>query len=196
MDEMYAAAMRMTRNPTDAEDLVSETFSRAWKSFHQFEQGTNMRAWLYRIITNTYINDYRKRTRHAPPVNIDQYEQPDQFYVYHKLSDQAESNEQDPAKTILSKFAEQDILNAIGRLPDGYRETVVLADLQGLSYEDISKSLEIPVGTVRSRLNRGRSHLQKALWDEAVRSGYITDKKMTPMKRWSSKLFNVFKGKA
>ena len=87
------------------------------------------------------------------------------------------------------KFAEKDITNAMDQLPEGYRATVILSDLQGLSYEEISKSLEIPIGTVRSRLNRGRRQLQKALWDEAVKSGYVTEKEMTPMKRWSFRLF-------
>jgi RNA polymerase sigma-70 factor (ECF subfamily) len=189
MDEMYAGAMRMTRNPQAAEDLVSDVYAKAWKSFHQFERGTNMRAWLYRILTNSYINEYRKKVRHGAPVNIDQYETQDEFYIYNKLARQAAKADEDPAKAVLAKFAEQDIRNAVDRLPDGYRETVILSDLQGLSYEDISKALDIPIGTVRSRLNRGRRQLQKALWEEAVRSGYVTEKKMNPMKRWSFRLF-------
>lgn len=189
MDEMYAAALRMTRNPQAAEDLVSDVYSRAWKSFHQFERGTNMRAWLYRILTNAYINEYRKKVRHGTPVDIDQYENQDEFYIFNKLAQQPARDEEDPAKAVLAKFAEQDIQNAIARLPDGYRETVILSDLQGLSYEDISKALDIPIGTVRSRLNRGRRQLQKALWEEAVKSGYVTEKKMNPMKRWSFRLF-------
>src|SRR5262245_33552342 len=85
INEMYAAALRMTRNPQAAEDLSSEVFAKAWKSFHQFERGTNMRAWLYRILTNTYINDYRRKKRQGPPVDIDQYENQDEFYIYNKL---------------------------------------------------------------------------------------------------------------
>jgi len=189
MDEMYAAAMRMTKNPQAAEDLVSDVFSKAWKSFHQFERGTNMRAWLYRILTNSYINDYRKKVRHGVPVAIDQYENQDEFYIFNQLARQPAREEEDPAKAVLAKFAEKDITNAMDQLPEGYRETVILSDLQGLSYEEISKSLEIPIGTVRSRLNRGRRQLQKALWDEAVKSGYVTEKEMTPMKRWSFRLF-------
>lgn len=195
MDEMYGAALRMTRNPQAAEDLSSEVFTKAWKSFHQFEKGTNMRAWLYRILTNTYINDYRKKTRQGTPVNLDQYENPDEFYFYNKLAKQAVDEKQDPAQAVLSKFAEQDFLKAMESLPDGYRETVILSDLQGLSYEEIAKALDIPLGTVRSRLNRGRRQLQKSLWEEAVKSGYITDKEMTPMKRWSVKLFKSLRGK-
>lgn len=196
MDEMYAAAMRMTRNPADAEDLVAEVFSRAWRFFHQFERGTNMRAWLYRILTNTYINSYRKKMRKKNTVDIDQYETPEQFYIYNKLAEDVQAKEQDPAQAVLAKFAEKDISEAINHLPDGYRETVILSDLQGLSYEEIAKSLDVPVGTVRSRLNRGRRHLQKILWEEAVRSGYVTDKTMSPMKRWSKKLFRSMRGKS
>lgn len=195
MDEMYAGALRMTRNPADAQDLAAEVFNRAWKYFHQFERGTNMRAWLYRILTNTYINEYRKKVRQGPKVAIDQYETPEEFYIYNRLAQDKQRNEEDPAQSVLSKFAEQDIVNAIHSLPDGYRETVILSDLQGLSYEDIAKTMDVPIGTVRSRLNRGRRHLQKALWEEAVKSGYITEKTMTPMKRWSTKLFRPLRGK-
>lgn len=191
LDEMYSAALRMTRRPQAAEDLAADVFAKAWKSYHQFEKGTNMRAWLYKILTNTYINEYRKRVRHGTPVDIDQYENPEEFYIYNKLSQEgADHQKQDPAQAVLSKFVEQDIINAMEKLPDDYRETVILSDLQGLSYEEIAKVLDIPIGTVRSRLNRGRRHLQKALWDEAVRSGYVSGKEMTPMKRWSSRLFN------
>ena len=192
LNEIYAASLRMARNPQMAEDLAADVFGKAWKSFHQFERGTNMRAWLYRIMTNTYINEYRKRVRHGRPVEIDQYENQDEFYIYNKLAETSEKADPDPAQQVLSKFAEEDIRNAMDQLPDGYRETVILSDLQGLSYDEISKSLDIPIGTVRSRLNRGRRLLQKALWDEAVRSGYVTDKKMNPMKRWS---FRLFRGK-
>lgn len=192
MNEMYAGAMRMTRNPQGAEDLTAEVFSKAWRFFHQFERGTNMRAWLYKILTNTYINEYRRKIRRGTPVAMDQYENQDEFYIFNKL--EKEPGDEDPAKIILERFAEQDIISAIDKLPDGYRETVILSDLQGLSYEDIAKALDIPIGTVRSRLNRGRSRLQKALWEEAVKSGYITDKTMNPMKRWSSKLFRSLGG--
>lgn len=195
MDEMYAGALRMTRNPQAAQDLVADVFGRAWKSFHQFERGTNMRAWLYRILTNTYINEYRRRIRQGLPVEIDKYENQDEFYIYNKIAENASNEKEDPAKVVLEKFAEQDIVNAIEKLPDGYRETVILSDMQGLSYEDISQALDIPIGTVRSRLNRGRRHLQRALWDEAVKSGYVTDKTMNPMKRWSNKLFRSMRGR-
>lgn len=195
MDEMYAGAMRMTRNPTAAQDLVADVFAKAWKAFHQFERGTNMRAWLYRILTNTYINDYRRRKRVGNQVQIDQYENQDEFYFYNKIAENVTDEREDPARATLAKFAEQDIINAMDKLPDGYRETVILSDMQGLTYEEIAKTLDIPIGTVRSRLNRGRRAMQKALWDEAVRSGYVTEKTMTPMKRWSKKLFKSLGGK-
>lgn len=195
MNEMYAGAMRMTKNPQAAEDLTADVFARAWKSFHQFERGTNMRAWLYRILTNTYINEYRKKVKRGVPVDIDAYESQDEFYIFNKLSRTIDQKEQDPANSVLAKFAEAEILNAIHSLPDGYREAVILSDLQGLSYEEIAKTLDIPIGTVRSRLNRGRRHMQKALWDEAVKSGYVSDKTMNPMKRWSFKLFQSLRGR-
>lgn len=194
MDEMYAGALRMTRNPQAAEDLSAEVFQKAWKSFHQFERGTNMRAWLYRILTNTYINQYRRKVRQGVPVEIDQYENQDEFYIYNKLAASTDHGKEDPAKSVLAKFAEQDIVNAMDKLPDGYRETVILSDLQGLSYEEISRALDVPIGTVRSRLNRGRRQLQKGLWDEAVKSGYVTEKTMSPMKRWSKRLFRSMGG--
>jgi len=194
MDEMYAGALRMTRKPQMAEDLVSQVFLKAWKAYNQFEKGTNIRAWLYRILTNTFINDYRKKKREGQPVEYDQYDSQEEFYFYNKLADSAVDEEEDPAKAVLAKFAEEDIVRAMNQLPDGFREAVILSDLQSLSYDEISKSLDIPVGTVRSRLNRGRKQLQKALWEEAVQSGYIAEKKMNPMKRWSSKLFKSFRG--
>lgn len=195
MDEIYGAALRMTRNPQTAEDLSAEVFSRAWRFFHQFERGTNIRAWLYRILTNTYINEYRKKNRQGATVAIDQYETPEEFYIYNQLAKDAIDEKQDPLRAALHKFAEEDIVRAMDKLPDDFRETVILSDLQGLSYEEIAKSLDIPIGTVRSRLNRGRRHLQKALWDEAVKSGYVTDKKMNPMKRWSYRLFSSLRGR-
>lgn len=154
-----------------------------------------MRAWLYRIITNTYINDYRKKIRQGSKVDMDQYESQDEFYIFNKLARSVTSQNEDPAHIVLSKFAEQDITQAIDQLAPGYREAVILSDMQGLSYEDISKALDVPIGTVRSRLNRGRKQLQKALWDEAVKSGYITEKTMSPMKRWSFRLFRPSGGK-
>ncbi len=198
MNEMYAGAMRMTRNPQAAQDLAADVFTKAWRAFHQFERGTNMRAWLYRILTNTYINEYRRKKRQGNPVDIDKYENQEEFYIYNKIADGTagqSADTEDPAKAILAKFAEQDIVNAMEQLPDGYRETVILSDMQGLTYEEISQALDIPIGTVRSRLNRGRRHLQKALWDEAVKSGYVTDKEMNPMKRWSNKLFRSMRGR-
>lgn len=198
MDEMYAGALRMTRNPQAAQDLAADVFTKAWRAFHQFERGTNMRAWLYRILTNTYINEYRRKKRQGNAVDLDKYESQEEFYIYNKIADGVagqSSETEDPAKAVLAKFAEQDIVNAMEQLPDGYRETVILSDMQGLSYEEISQALDIPIGTVRSRLNRGRRHLQKALWEEAVRSGYVTDKEMNPMKRWSNKLFRSMRGK-
>ncbi len=185
MNEIFAGAIRLSKNTQTAEDLTAMVFEKAWRYFYQFKRGTNMRAWLYRILMNTFYNEYRRNHRQAPPVSIDQYQSDDEFYVYNKISSAAHGNHQDVAQEILSKFTEQDILKILSSLPEKYRDVVVLSDLQELSYDDIARSLDISIGTVRSRLNRGRHQLQRLLWEEGIRSGYIQDKKFNPMKRWS-----------
>jgi RNA polymerase sigma-70 factor (ECF subfamily) len=162
LDALYRSALGMTRNPGDAEDLVQETFVRAFQFFDQFHTGTNARAWLFKILTNLYINTYRRRTREPEKVSYDELED---FYLYNRLSDaQQRGVGGSPEQEIVQKAQVEAIREAIGNLPDEYRETVILSDLNDLSYQEIADIQNIPIGTVRSRLSRGRRLVQKTLW--------------------------------
>ena len=162
LDALYRSAFSMTKNAGDAEDLVQETFVRAFQFFEQFQGGTNARAWLFRIMTNLYINSYRKKAREPDRVSYDEMED---FYLYNRLSDAQSSNSAaSPEEAIIQKVQAEAIQTAIERLPDEYRETVILADVNEFSYQEISEMLSIPIGTVRSRLSRGRRLVQKAIW--------------------------------
>ena len=162
LDALYRSALSMTRNPGDAEDLVQDTFLRAYQFREQFKGGTNARAWLFRILTNLFINSYRKRSREPERVSYDEMED---FYLYNRLaSAEAAGTGGSPEDEIVQKVQVEAIQEAIERLPDEYRETVILADLNQFSYQEIAEMLDIPIGTVRSRLSRGRRLVQKALW--------------------------------
>jgi RNA polymerase sigma-70 factor (ECF subfamily) len=162
IDALYRTALGMTRNPQDADDLVQETYLRAFQYFHQFEGGTNARAWLFRILTNLFINNYRKRTREPERVSYDEMED---FFLYNRLADVHHSEGGlSPEAAIMQKVEVEAIQEAIDKLPDEYREAVILSDLNEFSYQEISEMLEIPIGTVRSRLSRGRKLIQKSLW--------------------------------
>lgn len=162
LDSLYRSAVSMTRNAQDADDLVQDTYVRAFQFFDQFRVGTNARAWLFRILTNLFINAYRRNKREPERTSFEEMED---FYLYNRLSDsQASSGTEPPEQAVLSKIQGDAIREAIARLPDEYRETVVLADLNEFSYQEISEMLEIPIGTVRSRLSRGRRLVQRALW--------------------------------
>lgn len=169
LDSMYSAALRMTRNPSDAEDLVQEAILLAFRHFDQFQSGTNIRAWLFRIMTNTFINSYRKKSREPERVDLPEVED---FYF---LSQAARNNElgEDPESQILSKFAYEDIMAAIDRLPEEFRLVVVMNAVEGFAYQEIADILNIPIGTVRSRLYRGRKVLQKHLYEQAREMGYV-----------------------
>ena len=162
LDELYGTALRMTRNPAAAEDLVAEAFARAWKSIDQFQPGTNIRAWLYRILTNAYINNFRKKKR-APFkawLSSDGYER------------EPQARERDPLTTGAHAF-DDTVSRALSALPLHYRLAVLLADVSDLPYKEIAVLLECPVGTVMSRLHRGRSLLARTLRAYACRNGYI-----------------------
>ena len=169
LDSMYSAALRMTRNPSDAEDLVQEAILLAFRHFDQFQSGTNIRAWLFRILTNTFINSYRKKSQEPERVDLPEVED---FYF---LSQAARNNElgEDPESQILSKFAYNDIMAAIDRLPEEFRLVVVMNAVEGFAYQEIADILNIPIGTVRSRLYRGRKVLQKHLYEQAREMGYV-----------------------
>lgn len=162
IDSLYRSALSMTRNAQDADDLVQDTYVRAFQFFDQFRAGTNARAWLFRILTNLFINAYRRNRREPERTSFEEMED---FYLYNRLSDaQISAGAEPPEQAVLSKVQGEAIREAIERLPDEYREAVILADLNEFSYQEISEILEIPIGTVRSRLSRGRRLVQRALW--------------------------------
>lgn len=168
MSELYAAAVRMTRNPADAEDLLQETYLRAYRAFASFREGTNLRAWLYRILTNAFINTYRKRQREPQTVSDDELED---WYLYDKLGmDAAEASAE---ATVLENLPDQDVQDALASLPEQFRLAVLLADVEGFSYKEIAQILDIPIGTVMSRLHRGRRALEKRLWGVMRERGVV-----------------------
>lgn len=168
MPELYAAAMRLTRNPDDAGDLLQETYLRAYRGFAGFEEGTNLRAWLYRILMNAFINIYRKRQREPQTVSDDDVED---WYLYDRLGGR-EAEPSAEAK-VLENIPDEDVQEALASLPDNFRLAVLLADVDGFSYKEIADILDVPIGTVMSRLHRGRRALEKRLWDVVRERGLV-----------------------
>jgi len=168
--QLYSAAMRMTRNNADAEDLVQETYLRAYRSFHTFEDGTNLRAWLFRILTNTYINSYRSKQRRVQETDLADVED---LYLYRRISgvDAASRSAED---TMFELFTDDEVKAALEALPETFRMPVLLADVEEFSYKEIAEMLDIPIGTVMSRLHRGRKAMQKALVDFATERGLLS----------------------
>ena len=178
MDELFASAMRMTRQKEAAEDLLSEVYTKAWKAFNQFQPGTNLRAWLYKILTNTYINHYRQKQRQPLMVELDRPDDPDTGAggdLYDRILGASPSPFDNPDQALANRILDQDLKKAIDSLPDEFRMAVLLSDVQNFSYQDIADILEIPIGTVRSRLWRGRRLLQRILWKQAVAAGIVSD---------------------
>ena len=172
MGPLYSAALRMTRNPADAEDLVQETYLRAYRGFGGFEQGTNLKAWLYRILTNTYINSYRAKKRRPEESDLEDVED---LYLYRRLaSADVEKLGRSAEDELFNLFTDDEVKAALEALPEQFRMAVLLADIEGFSYKEIADILDIPIGTVMSRLHRGRRGLQKRLWEFATREGLIT----------------------
>jgi RNA polymerase sigma-70 factor, ECF subfamily len=170
LPNLYSAALRMTRNPADAEDLVQETYLRAYRGFSGFEEGTNLRAWMYRILTNTFINSYRKKQREPVTVQEDDL---DEWYLFDKLG---ESGVEPSAEAeVIRSMPDEDVQKALEALPEGFRLAVLLADVEGFSYKEIAQILGIPIGTVMSRLHRGRRALEKALWEKVRERGLVSD---------------------
>ena len=170
LDSLYGGALRMTRNQADAEDLVQETMLRAYRSFDRFEPGTNLKAWLYRIMTNAYINTYRKRQREPQKVSQEDIED---FDLYQELKDHDPAFSATPETIVLDNLLDSDIIEAIDDLPDQFRMAVLLSDLQGFSYAEMAEIMDVPMGTVMSRLHRGRKALQKRLLDLAKERGIV-----------------------
>jgi RNA polymerase sigma-70 factor, ECF subfamily len=172
LDSLYGAALRMTRNPSDAEDLVQETMLRAYRSFDRFEPGTNLKAWLFRILTNAYINTYRKRQREPQKVSADEVED---FDFYQELKDHSPQFIQTPENIVLDSLVDSDILEAIEELPEQFRLAVVLSDIEGFTYAEMAEIMDVPMGTVMSRLHRGRKALQQRLLEVAKDRGIVKE---------------------
>jgi RNA polymerase sigma-70 factor (ECF subfamily) len=171
--QLFSTALRMTRNRSDAEDLVQETYIKGWRSFHTFQEGTNLRAWLFRIMTNTYINKYNAKKRKGTEVELDDVEE---LFLYKRLGSIDQSQLSSSAEDqMLELFTDDEVKGALESLPEDFRIPVLLSDVDGFSYKEIAEMLEIPMGTVMSRLHRGRKAMQKMLYEYARDRGLIVE---------------------
>ncbi len=172
LDSLYRTALRLTRNQQEAEDLVQETMLKAFRFSKSYQPGTNLRAWLFRILNTSAINRYRKQATHPTPATLPDGEE---FYLYNRIRDLSGQELTKAAEDeVLSKYLDEDVYKALYDLPINFRMPVILADIEGLSYKEIAEALQIPIGTVMSRISRARRQLQQSLWNYAQERGYVT----------------------
>ncbi len=176
--QLFSTALRMTRNRADAEDLVQETFVKAWRSFATFQEGTNLRAWLFRIMTNTFINKYNAQQRRPQETELDEVEE---LFLFRRLGafDQSKMT-QSAEDQLLEFFTDDEVKKAIEELPEMFRLPVLLSDVDGFSYKEIAEMLDVPIGTVMSRLHRGRKMMQKLLYVYAKERGLVDESLISP----------------
>jgi RNA polymerase sigma-70 factor (ECF subfamily) len=174
--QLYNAALRMTRNRADAEDLVQETYLRAYRSYATFEEGTNLRAWLFRILTNTFINAYRAKQRRPQETDLGDMED---LYLYRRIG-QVNPASVSAEDQLLDLFTDDEVKAALEDLPEAFRLPVLLADVEEFSYKEIAEMLDIPIGTVMSRLHRGRKAMHKRLFDFAQARGLVVPSQPEP----------------
>ncbi len=173
LDSLYRTALRMTNNPQEAEDLVQETMLKAFRFAHTYQPGTNLRAWLFRILNTSAINRYRKQASHPNTVSLPEGEE---FYLYNQIRDlSGQELSQGAEEEVLAQYLDEDVYKALSDLPPNFRMAVILADIEGLSYKEIADALQIPIGTVMSRISRARRQLQKSLWQYAKDRGYVKE---------------------
>lgn len=176
LDALYRTALRMTRNPQDAEDLVQDTLVRGYRFYDRYVPGTNFRAWLFKILTNTYINTYRRKQVRPQETSLEDAED---FFLYTRLQGlQGSEGVDEVEQTVLDRLGTDAVQQAIEQLPPRFRAAVQLADVEGLSYAEIAEATGVAKGTVMSRLFRGRRLLQKALWEQARMAGYAEGSKV------------------
>lgn len=177
LDSLYRTALRLTHNQQEAEDLVQETMLKAFRFTNTYQRGTNLRAWLFRILNTSAINRYRKQATHPVTTPLPEGEE---FYLYNRIRDiNGQELSTGAEEEVLSHYLDEDVYQALNDLPLNFRMPIILADIEGLSYKEIAQALNIPIGTVMSRISRARRHLQRSLWSYAKARGYVSEGKAT-----------------